>query len=671
MSRRRSRLAGALLAIVGLGLTAGPVAIASAQDDGAVLVLRGIDSRQRDAVAFDLIWTGDAGEIDGLELTENGEPVEVESIEPITEEPRAVVFVVDTSAPNDGSGTLVAARESIQEWVDDAPADTRFALVSAGERAVLLQDLTTNAADIERALGNLGPQEVPGGAIWAGMQLGAATLAAQPEYEPNLVMFTGSADPGTIGSEGSGRGNVVTSGATVFAATFTGAGASTGGINKTVEMSGGFHRTVGDAAGVTAAMDEFEQIITEQQYRVVAPSSTAAAQAAAQEEADARAEEEGRVAARVKASPAAFVVNVGGQSADARVVLGGVARGSSALDPATYEPGGGIAVLQGGIGLILTVGVTLAAGILLTYGITSIFVQDDALGDALRPYSEAYAVGGGDDEAGESMATTAIIQRAVAITEQVAESQGYLARAEAALERARLPLRAGEALFFYVSVVVLATLGALVLYRNLVIGLVLGGLAALLPIAFVNFKASQRKKKFMGQLPDTLQLLSGTLRAGYSLMQGVEAVSTEVEEPMGYELRRVVTESRLGRPLEEALDSAAERMDSPDFGWAVMAIRIQREVGGNLSELLLTVADTMVARERLRRDVAALTAEGRVSAIVLGMLPPGLGVVMFVINPDYTGVLFEDTLGLILLGVAGVAMMIGFFWMKKIIDIEI
>src|SRR3546814_12364288 len=101
------------------------------------------------------------------------------------------------------------------------------------------------------------------------------------------------------------------------------------------------------------------------------------------------------------------------------------------------------------------------------------------------------------------------------------------------------------------------------------------------------------------------------MRAGYSLMQGVEAVSAEVSEPVGRELRRVVTEARLGRPLEESLDGVADRMGSADFAWAVMAIRIQREVGGNLSELLVTVADPMTERERLRRDVAALTAEGK------------------------------------------------------------
>jgi tight adherence protein B len=187
----------------------------------------------------------------------------------------------------------------------------------------------------------------------------------------------------------------------------------------------------------------------------------------------------------------------------------------------------------------------------------------------------------------------------------------------------------------------------------------------------VKFLAARRGKKFVAQLPDTLNLLSGSLRAGYSLMQGVEAVSQEVEEPMGKELRRVITEARLGREIEDSMDAVAERMDSPDFGWAVMAVRIQREVGGNLSELLLTVADTMVQRDRLRRDVAALTAEGKISAIILGLLPIGLGAFMWLSNPKYMSPLSSTTMGQVLLGVAVVTAGIGFLWMKKIINIEI
>src|SRR5690606_34539265 len=163
------------------------------------------------------------------------------------------------------------------------------------------------------------------------------------------------------------------------------------------------------------------------------------------------------------------------------------------------------------------------------------------------------------------------------------------------------PLRAAEALFFYAAGVLLVLVASFAISGgNIVTALVVTALIALVPPAAVSFLASRRQKKFVSLLPDTLQLLAGTLRAGYSLMQGVEAVSREVEDPMGQELRRVVTESRLGRPLEESLEASAERMKSDDFAWAVMAIRIQREVGGNLADLLLTVADTMTQRERLR-----------------------------------------------------------------------
>jgi tight adherence protein B len=172
-------------------------------------------------------------------------------------------------------------------------------------------------------------------------------------------------------------------------------------------------------------------------------------------------------------------------------------------------------------------------------------------------------------------------------------------------------------------------------------------------------------------VPDTLQLLSGTLRAGYSLPQGMEVVSREIADPMGVELRRAMTEARLGRELEECLGNVAERMGSPDFAWAVMAIGIQREVGGNLNELLTSVADTMIARDRLRREVSALTAEGRMSAGILSFLPPGLGLVMWIMNPGYISVLFTELIGNIFLGLGTVSALVGLAWMKKVITIDV
>jgi tight adherence protein B len=246
-----------------------------------------------------------------------------------------------------------------------------------------------------------------------------------------------------------------------------------------------------------------------------------------------------------------------------------------------------------------------------------------------------------------------------------------LSTIEARLERANLPLRPAEALFFYMAGVVVITMLAFAITQSFFSTLIIAVLVAALPPLIINFLAGRRQKQFNALLPDTLQLLASTLRAGYSLMQGVEAVSQEVSEPAGRELRRVVTEARLGRPLEEALDQVALRMESADFAWACMAIRIQREVGGNLAELLVTVAETMTERERLRRDVNALTAEGRISAIVLGCLPVGLGLFIKASNPGYLDPLFHETIGKILLGGSLALMAFGFWWMWKTIQIDI
>ena len=320
----------------------------------------------------------------------------------------------------------------------------------------------------------------------------------------------------------------------------------------------------------------------------------------------------------------------------------------AALSYVAGDGGGGIpglSIFEGSNGRLLIVVLGAVAIALAGYAVAMLLMrEDDGLTSVLQPYTPE---GDGDDEGG--LSKHAFLQRAVDITTNIAEKQGVLVKAEKMLEQANMPLRAGEALTAYVGIV----------------------LGALIPPAVVNFKAKKRRKKFMKQLPDTLQLLAGTLKAGYSFMQGVEAVSHEVEDPMGSELRRVVTEAQLGRPVEEALEASALRMNSPDFEWAVMAVRIQREVGGNLAELLMTVAETMTARQRLRGEVQALTAEGRVSAMVLGILPLGLGFMLWTINPEYMSVLFEESIGKMMLGGSILLASAGFLWMKKIIDIKI
>ena len=139
--------------------------------------------------------------------------------------------------------------------------------------------------------------------------------------------------------------------------------------------------------------------------------------------------------------------------------------------------------------------------------------------------------------------------------------------------------------------------------------------------------------------------MSGSLSAGLSLAQSVDTVVREGQEPIAGEFKRVLVETRLGVPLEDALDGVAERMGSKDFDWVVMAIRIQREVGGNLSELLNNVGATLRERDYLRRQVQTMSAEGKLSGYILGGLPPAMLVYMLLVRRDYVMPLFTTPMG--------------------------
>lgn len=351
----------------------------------------------------------------------------------------------------------------------------------------------------------------------------------------------------------------------------------------------------------------------------------------------------------------------GGMLQDRFVALGPVA----ALDP------GGPAFFRTTIGLYLAIALAFVGLSLAVYATGSLFLSGETSLEGLLDRYSGETGGKELDDEEQKIVQTALVRRAVEFSESFAENTGFLVKVEDLLERAKLPLRPGEAMSFYVAAIFLGSAFAFLFTRSIIATVLFTILLAVGIIGFVRFKASRRIRSFEKQLPDTLQLLAGTLRAGYSLPQGLEAVSHEINDPMGYELRRVMTEARLGREIEDALGATAERLSSPDFAWAVMAIGIQREVGGNLNELLMTVSDTMIARERLRGEVATLTAEGKMSAIILGGLPPGLGFVMWIMNPDYIAILFHETMGHIFLGLGFVSAAVGMAWMKKVITINV
>ena len=263
--------------------------------------------------------------------------------------------------------------------------------------------------------------------------------------------------------------------------------------------------------------------------------------------------------------------------------------------------------------------------------------------------------------------------QAVGVATKALESNESLESAlEQRLEAAGMSMKPAEWLLTHAGVAFGGGLLALLFSSGSIVWTLAGlALGALFPWLFLSFKQKRRVKAFKAQLADTLQLMSGSLSAGLSLAQSVDTVVREGTNPMAAEFRRALVEARLGVEIEDALSSIAERMGSVDFEWIVMAIRIQREVGGNLAELLNSVAETIREREYLERQVLALSAEGRLSVWILGGLPPGFMAYLLVANPEYLQPLISTTIGYVLLGTMGVLLVAGILWMKKLVKVDV
>jgi tight adherence protein B len=284
-------------------------------------------------------------------------------------------------------------------------------------------------------------------------------------------------------------------------------------------------------------------------------------------------------------------------------------------------------------------------------------------------YTERVAgVGRGSDDSGD-----AALAQATQTAERVLSANKSLeTRISERLEGAGNPFKPAEWLLVHVGIFILAgVVGLLLGGGSLVLGIIFLFVGAVGPWMYLGFKRSRRKKKFESLLPETLQLISGSLAAGLSLAQSIDTVVKEGQDPVASEFKRVLVETRLGISLDEALEGVAERFESRDFAWVVMAIRIQRQVGGNLAELLDSVAGTMREREYMRRQVAALAAEGKLSAWVLGLLPPLFLVYLVISKRDYVMPMFTEPMGWLMLGGAALLLGVGVFWMSRLVKVEV
>ncbi|MGZ4632260.1 MAG: VWA domain-containing protein, partial [Actinomycetes bacterium] len=291
---------------------------------------------------------------------------------------------------------------------------------------------------------------------------------------------------------------------------------------------------------------------------------------------------------------------------------------------------------------------------------------------------DGYRLGDGSRNTHAAAPGTGTVRQRTLAQSALGIADAYLRRRNLAesmalqLDRAEIGLRPSEWVLLRVALGGVAAVGLAVLIGNVTVGVAAGTVIAWLGTRlFLSIKAGRRTKSFEQQLPDTLQLMASSLQTGFSLPQAVSAASEIGGQPMAGELGRALAEARLGAPLEDGLDRVADRMDCQDLRWTVMAIRIQRQVGGNLAEVLGTTSRTMRERAALRRHVRALAAEGRLSAYILVALPLGLFGLLFMTRRAYLSLLWTTPLGLVLLGIGVLGMGVGSLWMRKLIDVEV
>ncbi len=242
------------------------------------------------------------------------------------------------------------------------------------------------------------------------------------------------------------------------------------------------------------------------------------------------------------------------------------------------------------------------------------------------------------------------------------------------LARADLHLTPGEYVAINIGTIMLGVLLGFVIFPspvNFVFGLVGGVLGFYLPRFYVRFLQRRRMNAFDNQLGDTIVLLANALRSGYSLLQAMETGSKELPPPMMTELQRVTREVGLGLTIQEALANILRRMPSDDLDLLITAINVQHEVGGNLAEILDNIAHTIRERIRIMGEIRTITAQQRLSGIILAVLPVILGFIMYFLNPQYISRMWQDICGLLMLFTGGLMIFLGYLVIRRITNIEV
>jgi tight adherence protein B len=564
-------------------------------------------------------------------LRENGQRVPVVRAQNLGRS-KSVVLAVDRSQSMAGR-PIGDASDAARAFVLAKPRPDRIAVVAVASRALQLTRFSSATIDADAALRTIEVDRVYGTALHDAVVLSSRRLAVEPAGGRVLVLVTDGQETTSSASLDEAIRSARAAGVAVYAIGIESHDFRPDPLRRLAAETGGTYYGASSTAALAAI------------YRRIAGELSRTWQVE-------------YVTAARPGERARLAVSAGGSSAAADVAFPGRYEGSSEGGSSILPTGGGGAAL-----LALAIALLVFAAVALAITVP----REQVLKERLAPHLGAAKRGRRRARRGDRLAVFTALFRA---TESAFGHLKHWRSIHRLLERADLPLRTVE--FVYVlagSALVLGLLAAIAALPPL--GIVAAFAAgAFLPYGFVWFKARRRVSAFEDQLPDLLVTLAASLKAGHSFRHGIQTVVDEGRPPASKEFKRVLSETTLGRPMDDALHEMSERIGSKNFEFVITAVTIQRQVGGSLAGLFDMVAETVRQRQQFERKLRSLTAMGKMSAYVLIGLPFFLAFAVTLLNREYMDPLYHTSTGHKL--IAGGLLMMGFgtLLLKKIVSFK-
>jgi tight adherence protein B len=629
MFRRPSLRALALAAVATLVVAAPATASAPA------LTIKHVNLTNWPNVAV-TVQTPDPGVTPQLTVTENGQTAANvrQSVGPQS----AVAVVIDTSRSMRGQKLTDAITDATTFVTGDQSSDT-LGVYAFGAKPYISVALPATSAAAAAGLAALAPDSHSGTAIYGGISTASQALAGQHVARRAIVLVTDGSSEHDSATFAQAVAAAKSAHASIYAVSIASTAAGKSALRALAQQTGGEFLSATDGPALAAAYRQISTALGSTftfTYHSLVPKGT----------------------------PIKLAVSVPGLATAHSTVTapGTIANSAGSGSPLVRMPTSafGRAMVALGAAFLVLIGALLLLS----------FRPGVAVGKRIAAYTEPKRKAT-VELAGVDPTKISMLSQLFAATEKIAGSLNYWKATTRRLEQADLPLRTAEIVYIQMGAALLmGVIGRFALGLSSLLELLPLLLGLAIPALFVRFMAKRRLNAFEGQLPETLITLAASLKAGHAFNSALASVVKEGADPTSKELGRVAQEIQLGMTSEAALEAMAQRMNSTNFGFVVMAVNIQRTVGGSLAEILDMVADTVRQRQQFSRKVKALTAQGRMSAYVLLAMPFLMGLAIFALNPSYMSILFTSAAGKVMIAGSLVMMGIGSMIIRKIVSFE-